>query len=177
MTWSKKKTAAVAGVVILLALGTTIAVFEAKNSAARKKDPVAYEILHQSLWQKVFPQKTDENELRHQLVGIWTIIAKKFRSDSGFRYFPMDNLRLKMWTLTNWSIVTYDTESNVVYSASGPYELHGNNYTETIEAATGGMTNYLGAKPRFKIRVDGDKYYQMSAGKNPGLEEMGQRVQ
>ena len=148
-----------------------------KGPGGPEKDIVAYEIQHQSLLQKVFPQKIDENELRHQLVGVWTIIAKKFRGDPGFRYFPKDNLRLKTWTLTNWAIVTYDSESNIVYSASGPDELRGNNYTETIETATGGMTNYIGADPQFKIRVDGDKYYQMSGGKNPALEEMGQRIQ
>ena len=40
------------------------------------------------------------------------------------------------------------------------------------------MTQYLGAHPSFKIRLDGDTYYQMSAGRNSNpLEEMWQRVQ
>jgi hypothetical protein len=81
-----------------------------------------------------------------------------------------------MFTLTNWAIVAYDAGSNILYSASGHYTLHGDNYTESIEAATGMMTRYLGARPAFKIRVDGDNYYQMGSGKNPSIEEVWQRV-
>jgi hypothetical protein len=75
--------------------------------------------------------------------------------------------------LTNWAIVTYDAKSNVVYSASGPYELDGNLYTETVESGTGTMTNYLGVSLHYQLRVEGDKYYQMGSG----IEEMGERVQ
>jgi len=39
------------------------------------------------------------------------------------------------------------------------------------------MTRYLGAHPGFRIRVDGDNFYQMGAGKNPSIEEMWQRVE
>jgi hypothetical protein len=80
---------------------------------------------------------------------------------------------LKTWTLTNWAIVTYDSKSNVVYSAGGPYELHGNLYTETVESGTGGMSNYIGAQLQYQLRVKGDKYYQMGSG----IEETGQRIQ
>ena len=66
--------------------------------------------------------------------------------------------------------------SNVLYSAGGPYTLQGENYTEIIEEATGQMTQYLHARPSFRVRVVGDKYYQMGAGKNPTVEEMWQRV-
>ena len=75
--------------------------------------------------------------------------------------------------MTNWAIVTYDSRSNVVYSASGPYELNGNLYTETVESGTGNMTNYIGTRLQYKLRVEGDKYYQMGSG----IEETGQRVQ
>jgi galactose mutarotase-like enzyme len=74
--------------------------------------------------------------------------------------------------------VTYGLFSNVQYTASGHYTLQGDNYTESIEAATGQMTQYLGNHPAFRIRVDGDTYYQMTAGRNTNpLEEMWQRVQ
>ncbi len=55
--------------------------------------------------------------------------------------------------------------------------MQGEGYTESIEAATGMMRQYLGAHPQFIIRLDGDKYYQMGAGKNPSIEEMWQRVE
>jgi RNA polymerase sigma factor (sigma-70 family) len=173
MAWTKMKTTVVASVGILLAAGTTVAVLESKARADRKKDFIAYEIQHQSLMQKLFAQRVDDNETRRQLEGVWIIAAKRFEGDSRFEHYPKNNPHLKTWTLTNWAIVTYDSKSNVVYSASGPYELHGNLYTETIESATGPMTNYLGARPQYKLRVEGDKYYQMGSG----IEEMGQRVQ
>ena len=79
---------------------------------------------------------------------------------------------MKTWTSTNWTIVTYDARSNVVYSASGPYELNGDLYTETVESGTGNMTNYIGARMQYQLRVKGDRYYQMGMG----IEETGQRI-
>jgi hypothetical protein len=176
MAWSKAKTAVIAGACVLFAAGTTTVILELKARADFKKDPVACEILHRSLLQKVFPPKVDEDALRHQLVGTWAIEAKKFAANPKYNYYPNDNRRLKTWTLTNWFIITYDAQSNVVYSAGGPYELQGNFYTETIETGTGTMSNYVGTHPRFQIRVDGDKYYQRSPGDKPSLEEIGHRI-
>jgi hypothetical protein len=76
----------------------------------------------------------------------------------------------------NHAIATYDNNSNLLYSASDHYTLRGDNYTESIEDASGSMARYIGAHPKFRVRIDGDKYYQMGAGKNPGIEEMWQRV-
>jgi hypothetical protein len=76
--------------------------------------------------------------------------------------------------------VTYDQSSNALYTAGGRYTLEGDNYTESIEVATGFMERSLGAHPKYKIRVDGDMFYQMSAKppKNGSpLEEMWQRVE
>jgi len=81
-----------------------------------------------------------------------------------------------MWTLTNWAIIRYDAKSNVVYSASGPYELQGDLYTETTANATGTMTPYIGTRSTYKLRVDGDKYYQTALGDRPSLEEIGHRL-
>ncbi len=63
-----------------------------------------------------------------------------------------------------------------IYSASGRYTLDGENYSEYIDAATGMMKQYLHANPHFRIRVVGDKYYQLGAGQKPSIEEMWQRV-
>ena len=173
MAWTKIKTTVVASVGILLAAGTTVAVLESKERADRKKDFVAYEILHQSLMQKLLARRANDSETRRQLEGVWIITAKRFQGNPQFAHYPKNNPHLKTWTLTNWAIVTYDSKSNVVYSASGPYELNGNLYAETVESGTGPMTNYLGARLEYKLRVEGDKYYQMGSG----IEEMGQRVQ
>jgi RNA polymerase sigma factor (sigma-70 family) len=173
MAWTKMKTTVVASVGILLAAGTTVAVLESKARADRKKDFVAYEILHQSLMQKLLARRANDSETRRQLEGVWIITAKRFQGKPQFAHYPKNNPHLKTWTSTNWAIVTYDSKSNVVYSASGPYELNGNLYAETVESGTGPMTNYLGARLEYKLRVEGDNYYQMG----PGIEEMGQRVQ
>jgi RNA polymerase sigma factor (sigma-70 family) len=168
MAWTKMKTAVVAGAGILLAVGTTVAVLESKARTDRKKDVVAYEILHQSL----LARQTGDNEIRRQLEGVWIITDKRFQGNPRFAHYPKNNPHLKTWTLTNWAIVTYDAKSNVVYSAGGPYELHGDLYTETVESGTGSMSNYIGAQLQYQLRVEGDKYYQMGSG----IEETGQRV-
>jgi RNA polymerase sigma factor (sigma-70 family) len=177
MAWTKAKTAIVVGVGVLLITGTTSVVMEAKARADRQKDFVAYEIKHRSLLQKVFPPSNNDNETRKHLVGTWVITDKRFRGSPKFTHYPENTPHLKMWTLTNWAIVTYDAQSNTVYSASGPYEIHGDLYTETIETGTGGMSNYVGGRLQYNLRVEGDKYYQMGPGKNPSIEETGQRVQ
>jgi hypothetical protein len=109
------------------------------------------------------------------MVGVWELVAFKSRQANKFIYLPPNNNNLKIFTETNWSIISRDADSNVTYSAGGPYTLHGNFYTETIESATGQMTQYLGEHPRFRIRVDGNKYYQMGVSQSP-LEEIWQRV-
>ena len=173
MAWTKMKTTAVAGVAILLATGITVAVWESKARADRRNDFIADKIQRQSLMQTLIPQRDYDSETRQKLEGVWIIAAKRFQGNSEFRHYPKNNPHLKTWTLTNWAIVTYDSKSNVVYSASGPYELNGNLYKETVESAAGSMTNYLGARMQYKLHVEGDKYYQMGSG----IEEMGQRVQ
>jgi hypothetical protein len=46
MAWTKAKTALV-GVGVLLFVGTTMVVVKLRASAANKKDPVAYKVLHE----------------------------------------------------------------------------------------------------------------------------------
>ena len=164
------KTTVVVSVGILLAVGTTVAIVKAKAHAARKEDFIAYEIQHHSLMQKLFA--ADNSKTRRQLQGDWIITDKKFQGNPRFSHYPRNNPHLKSWTLTNWSIVTYDTKSNVVYSASGPYELDGDLYTETVESGTGSMSNYIGSRMQYQLRVKGDRYYQMGEG----IEESGQRT-
>ena len=168
MAWSKAKSTVIAGVgILLLGGGITTMVGQAKERANRAKDPVAYEFRNQS--------QVDANKLRQQLVGKWALEAKRLGFDNNYTYYK-DNNRQKMWTLTNWAIIRYDDRSNIVYSASGPYELQGDLYTETVEKATGTMSSYIGARMQFRLRVDGDKYYQTSLGDRPSLQEIGHRL-
>jgi hypothetical protein len=108
--------------------------------------------------------------------GTWQLTGAHSRRTGGFVFLQPGNYFFKTFTETNWAIATYDAGSNLVYSASGRYTLQGENYSEYIDAATGMMTQYLHANPHFKIRVVGDKYYQMGPGKKPSIEEMWQRV-
>ena len=182
MASEKTKTAIIVGIVALVAVlilgGITFLIFKVRVHMAQEKalaelkadNPVEYYVLHT-------PMAQSEDELKNEMVGKWQLMGAKSGRTGGFVMLQTPGLYLKSFTLTNWAIVTYDADSNVLYSASGHYTLHGDSYTESIEAATGMMTRYLGAHPGFRIRVDGDTYYQMGAGKNPSIEEMWQRVE
>ncbi|HTJ00902.1 MAG TPA: sigma-70 family RNA polymerase sigma factor [Dongiaceae bacterium] len=172
MTWTKMKTTVFASVGILLAIGATVALRESRARADREKDFIAYEIGHQSWTQRLLGPRANDDETRRQLTGTWVIAAKRFQGNSGFSHYAANNPHLKTWTLTNWAIVTYDAKSNVVYSASGPYEITGTRYRETVASGTGNMTNFLGVVFEYQLRVKGDNYYQMGSG----IEETGQRV-
>lgn len=182
MASEKTKTAIIISVVALVAVlvlgGITFFFLKVRAQMVRQREltelkqnnPVEYYVLHTPLTQK-------EDELRSGMVGTWQLMGAKSGRTGGFVMLQTPSLYIKSFTLTNWAIVTYDADSNVLYSASGHYTLQGEGYTESIEAATGMMRQYLGAHPQFIIRLDGDKYYQMGAGKNPSIEEMWQRVE
>ena len=183
MTTERTRTAVILGTVIsVMALvlgGLTLLGLKIRAQAAQRRvleelkatKPVEYFILHTPLTQT-------GDDLRNAMLGTWELRGVMNRQIGQFIFLPATSGNFKTWTPTNWSIVSYDLFSNVQYTASGHYTLQGDHYTESIEAATGQMTQYLGAHPAFRIRVDGDSYYQMSAGKNSNpLEEMWQRVQ
>jgi hypothetical protein len=183
MALEKTKTAIIMGIVALVAAlvlgGLTFLVLKFRAHAVQERtlarmkadNPVEYYILHT-------PPVQSEDELKNEMVGKWQLMGAKSQRTGGFVVLqPGSGYYFKSFTLTNWAIVTYDADSNVLYSAGGHYTLQGDRYTESIEAATGVMTRYLGAHPGFRIRVDGDNYYQMGAGKNPSIEEMWQRVE
>jgi len=178
---SNRKTAIVLGGAIFLTLvffvGVAIFIFKARAQAAKaraltelkEENPVEYYVLHT-------PLTRSESDLSNALMGTWRLVgARSFSSGDFVRLTEPDHFH-KTFTSTNWSIATYDGQSNLVYSASGRYTLHGELYTEYIDDATGMMTKYLGRHPRFRIRIDGANYYQMGAGKNPSIEEMWERV-
>jgi RNA polymerase sigma factor (sigma-70 family) len=168
MAWSKTKSIIIVGVgILLLGGGVTTVMLRAKAQAERAQDPVMYQFRSRL--------QVDSAQVRQQLVGTWALEAKRLGVDKKYTHFN-DNNRMKTWTLTTWSIIAYDARSNVMYSASGPYDLDGDLYTETIETGTGNMAKYVGAHPQYRLRVDGDKYYQMALGDKPSLEEIGHRL-
>lgn len=171
MAWTKMKTTVVASVGIFLAAGTVVGVLETRPHGDSKKDFVAYAIENQPWAEKLFGRAND-SETRRQLEGSWIITDKRFEGNPRYTHYAKNNPHLKTWTLTNWAIVTYDRRSNIVYSASGPYEISGNLYTETVESGTGTMSNYIGTSLQYKLRVQGDRYYQMGSS----IEETGQRI-
>ena len=183
MATERTRTAVILGAVILVVAlvfgGLTFLAFKIRAQAAQRQaleelkaaNPVEYYIQHTPLTQS-------GDDLRNAMVGTWELRGTRNRQAGQFIFVPAHSGYFKTWTLTNWSIVTYGLFSNVQYTASGHYTLQGDNYTESIEAVTGQMTQYLGNHPAFRIRVDGDTYYQMTAGRNSNpLEEMWQRVQ
>ena len=177
MASPKAKTAIVIGGVLILAAITFLTVkirahvIQARGLTQLKADnPVEYYVLHTPMTQK-------GDELKNAMEGTWRLTGAHSRRTGGFVYLqPLGNYYFKTFTETNWAIATYDNSSNLLYSASGRYTLEGENYSEYIDEATGQMTQYLHANPHFKIRVVGDKYYQMSPEKKPSIEEMWQRV-
>lgn len=185
MKSEKAKSAIIVGVVALVVVlvlgGMTVLILKlhaqsvnAKELAELKEsNPVEYYLLHTA-------NTLSEEQLKNQLVGTWQMKGLLNRGTGEFIFLPEHNGYFKTWTLTNWSIVTYDQSSNELYTAGGHFTLQDDNYTEYIEKATGFMERSLGAHPKYKIRVVGDNYYQMSAkpprNGNP-LEEAWQRVE
>jgi RNA polymerase sigma factor (sigma-70 family) len=168
MAWSKAKTTLIVGVgILLLGGGITEVVLKVKAHAALANDPVA------SHFQNKPPVATDK--LREQLVGHWALESKRLGVNKPYNHYKNDHFQ-KMWTETNWAILFYDAKSNLLCSASGPYELQGDLYTETVEKGTGIMTNYIGGRLQYRLRVEGDKYYQTGLGDKPGLQEIGHRL-
>jgi len=135
----------------------------------KEQNPVEYYLLHTQL-------KQTEDELRNALAGTWELAGAKSLQSGEFVQLEAPQNFQKTFTLTNWSITARDNDSNVLYTASGRYTLQGEHCTESIEAATGAKARFLGSHPTFRVRLDGDKFYEMGEGKNPSIEQMWQRT-
>ena len=177
MASEKTNTAIIIGIAVLILGGITFLILkvrahwvQARALAELKSDnPVEYYILHT-------PMVQSESDLKDDLVGTLQLAgAKSLQTGEFVRLESPQNYR-KMFTLTNWTMVACDNDSNVLYIASGHYTLQGENYTESIEAATGAKSQFRGTHPTFRIRLDGDKFYEMGMGKAPSIEQMWQRV-
>lgn len=171
MAWLNAKSVILVGaVVVAIVYVSTQMVHLKKLRAERLKDPIAFVVHHH-------PPITDTEKLRSQMIGTWEMFATRSWGAQEVTYLPQDHRHFKTFTETNWSVVAYDANSNVVMSIGGVYTLNGNDYHESIDTATGDMVKYLHAHPEFKVCVEGDKYYQIGGGKkNPNIEEIWQRA-
>jgi hypothetical protein len=136
----------------------------------KENNPVEYFILRT-------PMAQNESDVKAGLAGTWHLAGAKSLKTGEFVRLESPQSYCKTFTLTNWSVVAYDNDSNVLYTASGCYTLQGENCTESIEAATGAKKQFLGTHPTFRIRLDGDKLYEMGTGNNPSIEQMWQRAE
>ena len=110
--------------------------------------------------------------------GTWQLVSFKYGETNKWSDVPLTQKKIKLITDSYFNWVQYEVSSGKVQgSAGGPYTLSGGAYTETIEFAAEGMTDYLGKKQSFTISVEGDKLHQ-SGQLSDGLkiEEVWQRV-
>ena len=182
MAWTKAKTAIVTGAILVAAVGTTTITlneFAFRKPASHpdasspgglnETNPVEYYIQHTPLLQ-------NNEQLRSDLVGTWKLTGAKSLKTGKFVVLAPENRFYKTFTLTDWSTVSYDSNSNLLNSAGGPYTINGELCKETIATATGEKSQFLGARVPFRIRVIGDDYYQMGSGSHPSVEQQWHRV-
>ncbi len=110
--------------------------------------------------------------------GTWRLVSFKYGEATEWSEVPQGEKRLKLITDTHFTWVAYESASGKVLSmAGGPYTLSGEAYTETIDFAGEGMTDYFGKRQSFTIHVEGDQLRQsgqLSDGTK--IEEKWQRV-
>jgi hypothetical protein len=110
--------------------------------------------------------------------GTWRLASFKYGEATQWSDAPQDQKRLKLITDTHFTWVAYEQSGGKLVSmAGGPYTLAGEAYTETIDYAGEGMTDYLGKKQSFTINIEGDELRQsgqLSDGTK--IEEKWQRV-
>jgi hypothetical protein len=93
--------------------------------------------------------------------GTWRLVSYKYGDATEWSGLPEGQKRLKLITDTHFTWVAYEPSGGKVSSmAGGTYTLAGEAYTETIDYAGEGMTDYLGKKQSFTIHVEGDELRQ-----------------
>jgi hypothetical protein len=111
-------------------------------------------------------------------LGTWQLVSLKYGDATKWSDAPSDQRRIKLITESHFTWVAYELASGKVQSmAGGTYTFSDGAYTESIEYAGEGMTDYFGKKQSFTIRVEGDKLHQsgkLSDGTK--VEEVWQRV-
>jgi WD40 repeat protein len=86
-------------------------------------------------------------------VGTWRLLSFKYGDATEWSSLPETQLRVKHITEAHFIWVQYETNGNVQTTAGGTCTLIDAAYTETIVYAGQGMTDYLGKKQPFTLRV------------------------
>jgi RNA polymerase sigma factor (sigma-70 family) len=131
----------------------------------------------EEIWQRIAaPPNAAESKVRKELAGAWEMVAYKEWNTTNYISTPSDRRRVRFFTMTYYAWVDYDLASKrVAMGIGGPYAVPDESYIETIQFAEGFMTGYLGAHAKFKLRVEGDIYYQLALSKI-NYDEIWQRV-
>jgi WD40 repeat protein len=111
-------------------------------------------------------------------LGTWQLVSFKYNDAENWSEAPKDQRRIRLVTETHFTWVNYETANGKAQTmAGGTYTFSEGKYIETIDFAGEGMTEYLGKKQAFTIRVEGDKWHQsgqLSDGTR--IEEVWERV-
>lgn len=111
-------------------------------------------------------------------IGTWQLVSYKYGGGTTWSDAPQGQRRLKFITPTHFIWTAYDVATGKVETtAGGTYTLDGTAYTEFIQFAGEGMTDYLNKKQTFTLRIEEDKWNQsgqLSDGTK--IEEVWQRV-
>ena len=109
--------------------------------------------------------------------GAWQLASYKYGDQDKWSDAPQGQRRIKLITDTYFTWVAYEPSGKVQSMAGGKCTYNQGAYTETIEYAGEGMTDYLGKKQSFTLRLEGDKLHQsgqLSDGMK--IEEVWERV-
>ena len=112
------------------------------------------------------------------LLGAWEFVSYRYGDQKEFADAPKDRPHIKMITETHFLWFEFDASTKEIQTgAGGSYSLSGNTYIESTDFAIRGMTNYLGKKHVFTVRVEGDRLTQ-SGALSDGLkiEEVWRRI-
>jgi hypothetical protein len=94
-------------------------------------------------------------------LGTWQLESFKYGDHGKWTDAPQTLRRLKLITEKHFVWVEYEVSSGKVQSmAGGTFTYNEGAYTETIDYAGEGMTDYLGKKQSFTIKVEGGKLHQ-----------------
>jgi len=131
----------------------------------------------EEVWRRIAETPAEgQDNVRKDLVGAWELVAFREWNTTNYIKAPVDRRRVKFFTLSYSAWVDYDLAGkSITMGAGGPYTVPDTFYVETIQFADGFMTRFLGAHPRFKLRVEGDIYYQLALSKI-NYDEIWQRI-
>jgi hypothetical protein len=104
--------------------------------------------------------EAEPSKLATDLIGTWTLVGTPDSEEE------TPTKRLKFFTGKHWLVTEADDSGKVLLHHGGTYTLDGDEYVETIEYALEDSIGAVGAKFKFKIKVEGDKYTQIGV-ENP----------